>query len=197
MVFQPKVSVIIPVYNVEAFLPQCLDSVLSQTLEDMEGLRIRVQEAEMMSDMITALGALPVQIPYDRVYEALERKQVDGAENNWSSYETMRHYEVAGYFTVDEHIRIPEMQICSVHTWDQLSEQDRRIIIECARESALYERQLWTQHEEQARETALANNVREIRLTDEELAKFRSSMAPIYKQYYQDYGEVIEEIMKK
>lgn len=168
-----------------------------KTLEDMEGLRIRVQEAEMMSDMITALGALPVQIPYDRVYEALERKQVDGAENNWSSYETMRHYEVAGYFTVDEHIRIPEMQICSVHTWDQLSEQDRRIIIECARESALYERQLWTQHEEQARETALANNVREIRLADEELAKFRSSMAPIYKQYYQDYGEVIEEIMKK
>lgn len=168
-----------------------------KTLEDMKGLRIRVQEAEMMSDMITALDAQPVQIPYDRVYEALERKQVDGAENNWSSYETMRHYEVAKYFTVDEHIRIPEMQICSAHTWEQLSEQDRRIITECARESALYERQLWTKHEEQARETALANHVQEIHLSDEELAKFRSSMAQIYKQYYEDYGEVIENIKKK
>lgn len=168
-----------------------------KTLEDMKGLRIRVQEAEMMSDMITALDAQPVQIPYDRVYEALERKQVDGAENNWSSYETMRHYEVAKYFTVDEHIRIPEMQICSTHTWEQLSEQDRRIITECARESALYERQLWTKHEEQARETALANHVQEIHLSEEELAKFRSSMAPIYKQYYEDYGEVIESIKKK
>lgn len=168
-----------------------------KTLEDMKGLRIRVQEAEMMSDMITALGALPVQIPYDRVYEALERKQVDGAENNWSSYETMRHYEVAEYFTVDEHIRIPEMQICSAHTWEQLAEEDRRIITECARESALYERQLWTEHEEQARENALANHVQEIRLSDEELSKFRTAMAPVYEQYYEDYGDVIEEIMNK
>lgn len=168
-----------------------------ESLEDIKGLRIRVQEAEMMSDMITALDAQPVQIPYDRVYETLERKQVDGAENNWSSYETMRHYEVAKYFTVDEHIRIPEMQICSVHTWEQLSEQDRQVIIECARESALYERQLWTEHEERARETALANQVREIHLSDEELAKFRTAMAPIYERYYEDYGEVIEEIMKK
>lgn len=168
-----------------------------ETLEDMQGLRIRVQEAEMMSDMMTALGALPVQIPYDRVYEALERKQVAGAENNWSSYETMRHYEVAKYFTVDEHIRIPEMQICAAHTWEQLSEEDRRIITECARESALYERQLWTQHEEQARETALANQVREIHLSAEELEKFRAAIAPIYEQYYEEYGEVIEEIKSK
>lgn len=33
---QPKVSVIIPVYNVEKFLPQCLDSVVGQTLPDIE-----------------------------------------------------------------------------------------------------------------------------------------------------------------
>lgn len=166
-----------------------------EALEDIRGLRIRVQEAEMMSDMITALGATPVQIPYDRVYEALERKQVDGAENNWSSYEAMRHYEVAKYFTVDEHIRIPEIQICAIHTWEQLSEEDRRIITECARESALYERQLWTEREEQARKTALADQVQEIRLSEEELDKFRTAMEPIYQSYYDDYGELIEEIM--
>lgn len=166
-----------------------------ETLEDIQGLRIRVQEAKMMSDMITALGAVPVQTPYDRVYETLERKQVDGAENNWSSYETMRHYEVAKYFTVDEHIRIPEMQICARHTWEQLSEEDRRIITECARESALYERQLWTEHEELARKTALENGVQEIKLSAEELEKFRTAMEPVYQRYYDDYGGLIEEIM--
>ena len=32
----PKVSVIIPVYNVEEYLPTCLDSIINQTLEDIE-----------------------------------------------------------------------------------------------------------------------------------------------------------------
>ena len=32
----PKISIIVPVYNVEDYLPQCLDSLLSQTMEDIE-----------------------------------------------------------------------------------------------------------------------------------------------------------------
>ena len=166
-----------------------------RTLEDIQGLRIRVQESKMMSDMITALGAVPVQIPYDKVYAALERNQVDGAENNWPSYETMQHYEVAGYYTVDEHIRIPEIQICAKHTWEQLSEDDRRIVMECARESALYERQLWTERERQARESALQNDAREIYLDAEEKEKFREAMMPVYEQFYADYGGDIEQIL--
>lgn len=166
-----------------------------KTVEDMQGMRIRVQEAEMMSEMMRALGATPVQIPYNEVYEALERKQVDGAENNWSSYEAMQHYEVAKYYTVDEHIRIPEMQICARHTWEQLSEEDRQIIIECARESALYERMLWTEHETKARETAQKNHVQEITLSAEEKERFKEAMKPVYEQYYEDYGDDIEQIL--
>lgn len=166
-----------------------------RALEDIQGMRIRVQEAEMMSEMMKALGAAPVQIPYDRVYEALERKQVDGAENNWSSYEAMQHYEVAKYYTVDEHIRIPEMQICAKHTWEQLSEEDRQIILECARESALYERMLWTEHERRARETAQQNHVEEITLPTEEKKKFQAAMEPIYEQYYENYRDDIAQIL--
>ena len=32
----PKVSVIVPVYNVEEYLPKCLDSLINQTLSDIE-----------------------------------------------------------------------------------------------------------------------------------------------------------------
>lgn len=166
-----------------------------RTLEDMEGLRIRVLESEMMSEMVRALGAIPVQMPYDQVYAALEREQVDGAENNWSSYETMQHDKVARYYTVDEHIRIPEMQICARHTWEQLSKEDREIILECARESALYERELWTEYEKIAREKVLENQAVEIVLSVEEKKKFQAAMEPIYEQYYEDYGADITQIL--
>lgn len=166
-----------------------------ETIDDMKGLRIRVQESEMMSEIATALGAVPVQIPYDQVYEALERSKVDAAENNWPSYEAMQHYEVAPYYTVDEHMRIPEMQICSMHTWSQLSEEDQRIIVECARESALYERELWKEHEKRAREKALRNHVQEIVVSAEEKKKFYEAVKPVYAKYYENYGEDIEEIL--
>lgn len=171
-----------------------LSEIPVRSLEDMEGLHIRVQESDMMSDLITALGSTPIQIPYDRVYEALERGQVDGAENNWSSYVAMQHYEVAGYYTVDEHIRIPEMQVCARHTWEQLSESDREILRECAVESARYERTLWTEYEEQARETARSNHVQEIYLSEEEKRKFKEAVTPVYEKYCEGYEDIVAQI---
>ena len=33
---QPKVSILIPCYNVEKYIHQCMDSVVNQTLKDIE-----------------------------------------------------------------------------------------------------------------------------------------------------------------
>ncbi len=79
-------------------------------LEDIEGMRIRVQESDMMADMVEALGANAVKLDYADVYAGIERGIVDGAENNWPSYESMKHDEVAKYFTVDEHTRLRTRQ---------------------------------------------------------------------------------------
>ena len=86
-----------------------------------------------MSDTVRALGAVPVPMIYGEVYSGLQTGKVDGAENNWPSYESAGHYEVAKYFTVDEHSRVPEVQIASTYTWNKLPEEYREIIRECAR----------------------------------------------------------------
>ena len=167
-----------------------------QSLEDMEGKVIRVQESDMMADMISALKAKPVKIVYSDVYSALERGMVDGAENNWPSYEAMKHYFVARYYTVDEHIRVPELQICSKAVWDQLDEKDREIIRECARESALYERQLWQDREKTSRAKAEAAGVTVIELSDEEKMRFRDAMSSVYTKYCGDDMELLRKIME-
>ena len=100
-----------------------------------------------MVDTIKALGANPVPMAYGDVYSGLQTGKIDGAENNWPSYESTRHYEVAKYFTLDEHTRVPELQLAAQSTWDKLPEEYRNIIRDCAQKSALYERELWDERE--------------------------------------------------
>lgn len=165
-------------------------------LEDLKGMCIRVQESELMAEMVEILGATAVQIAYSEVYSSLQQGLVDGAENNWPSYESMQHYKVAKYFTVDEHARVPEMQVVSLHTWNRLSEEDQEIIRECARASALYERRIWAQREKKARNSAIQNGAEEILITEEEKEKFREAVQGMYEKYCGDSMDLVEEIKK-
>lgn len=165
-------------------------------LEDIEGMRIRVQESDMMADMVEALGASAVKIGYADVYSGLERGLVDGAENNWPSYESMNHDEVARYFTVDEHTRVPEMQICSEKTWEKLSEEDRNIILECAQESALYERKLWQERENDSKHSAILRGAEVIELPAEEKERFQAAVQGVYEKYCGDYMDIIDQIIE-
>ncbi|MBR3574680.1 MAG: TRAP transporter substrate-binding protein [Lachnospiraceae bacterium] len=164
--------------------------------EDMRGLRIRVQQSELMEDMVECLGAEPVPISYEEVYSALELGTIDGAENNWPSYEDMGHYKVADTYIVDEHTRVPEMQLCSENTWNMLSEEDREMIMQCAAESAIYERVLWQEREESSRDRCLECGVRVLEITPEEKDRFREAMAPVYEKYCKDDKDLLEEIIR-
>lgn len=163
-------------------------------LADMKGLKIRVQESSMMMDMVKALGANPTPMAYGEVYSALQTNVIDGAENNWPSYESTSHYEVAKYYVVDEHSRIPEMQIISKQTMDKLSPDDQKIIRECAAESAKYERQLWAEREKSSEEKVKAGGATITRLSDEARAEFVKAVQPLYDQYGAEYKDLIQKI---
>lgn len=161
---------------------------------DFEGRMVRVQDSQMMRDMITMLGGTPVTIPYSDVYAAFETKQIDAAENNWAAYRSQAHYRHALYYTVDQHTRVPEIQLCSARTWQQLPAEYRQIIAQCARESALYERQLWDGYETEAREYVTARGCQQIFPTEEALAELREKVQPLYERYCADYMDLISRI---
>lgn len=164
-------------------------------LEDLSGLRIRVAESGLMFDMVAALGATPVTVTYDEVYSAMETGQIDGAENNWPSYESKKHWESASYITLDAHSRIPELQLCAQSTWEKLSEADQELLCQCAQESALYERQLWAQTEAEVRKQ-LEGVCTVTTLSAEELERFREAVQPIYEKYGEGYQNLIRRIRR-
>lgn len=165
--------------------------------EDMKGMSIRVQDSDLMVDMVEALGAEAVVADYGQVYSGLETGAYDGAENNWPSYVSMEHYMVAKYFTLDEHTRVPELQLCSQVTWDKLSEEDRQIMSECARESAVYERRLWREWEAHMWKTVTAKDIEITVLTAEEKEAFSQAVRSVYETYCAGDMDIIEAIKEQ
>src|SRR5471030_2970189 len=119
-----------------------------QSIADMKGLRLRVQQSELMSDMIKALGAEPIELPYGQVLTGLATKLIDGAENNWPSFVTTDHYKYAGYYTLTEHTMSPEVLVMSQKAWESLSAEDRTIFREAAIRSSQFMREKWKDLEE-------------------------------------------------
>ena len=72
---------------------------------------------------------------------------VDGAENNWPSYESTNHYEVAGFYSGSEHLIIPECVCINKGVWDGLSDDDKKLVKNAAQESATLQRKLWAERE--------------------------------------------------
>jgi tripartite ATP-independent transporter DctP family solute receptor len=167
-----------------------------RSLADMKGLRLRVQQSELMSDMIKALGAEPVQLPYGQVRTGLATKLIDGAENNWPSFVTTDHYKYAGNYTLTQHTMSPEVLVMSRKAWDSLSPEDRTIFREAALQSSRFMRESWKNLEEQSRRQAESAGVTIV--TDFDRKPFEAAMAPIYAKVQRDpvAAQLIERIRK-
>ncbi|WP_051382420.1 TRAP transporter substrate-binding protein [Bradyrhizobium sp. Tv2a-2] len=155
-----------------------------RAVADLRGLRIRVQQSELMSDMMRTLGAEPVELPYGQVLTALATRLIDGAENNWPSYITTDHYKHASFYALTEHTMSPEVLVMSQKAWKSLSEADRQIFREAAAASSRFMHEKWRDLEQRSREQAEEAGVTVIR--DFDRKPFEAAMAPIYQKARRD-----------
>jgi len=159
---------------------------------DLEGMKIRVMNSRADMDMISAFGASPTSISAGETYTSLAQGVVDGAENNLPTYYTSAHYEVCKYFTFDEHTRIPDVPIVGKKTWNSLSVEHQKILRQAAEESSKFQRKLWKQKTDEAREALSKKNVEFIEV-DKSL--FRLKASSIYKKLEgTNMNSLVEEI---
>jgi len=154
-----------------------------KTLEDMKGLKIRVQQSDLFIDLIKALGANPTPMPFGEVYSSLQTGVVDGAENNWPSYQSTRHYEVAKFYSISEHSMVPEVLVMSKKTWDKLSADDQALVRKAAKESVPKMRELWTAREKSSEDAVKAAGA-QVNALDK--AAFIKAVEPVYAKYVTD-----------
>lgn len=165
-----------------------------KTFDDFKLLKLRVQPSEISVAMAKALGSTPVPLAYGEVYEGFLSREIDGAENNFSSYVSMRHNEVAKYLTLTEHMRQPELVVISKAALKKLTPADQKAIREAAREAAKYEREIWAEFENESRKEAVKNGTQIIKMSPEELSKVKTALRNMEKSYPPKQQELIKEI---
>ncbi|HEV7265896.1 MAG TPA: TRAP transporter substrate-binding protein [Falsiroseomonas sp.] len=152
-----------------------------RTPADVRGMKIRVQTSDLWIDLMRAMGANPTPLPFGEVFTSLQSGVIDGAENNWPSYESTRHYEVARFYTDTQHSNVPEVLAVGVQRWRRLNEQERNTLRDAARESAAFQRQLWAEREQVSRRRVEQAGVTVIEVPDRR--PWSELMAPVYEKY--------------
>jgi len=163
-----------------------------KSIADLKGLKVRVMGNPMFVDMMNALGGNGVAMGYDQVFSALQTGVVDGAENNPPSFVFDNHYQVAKYYTLTEHLIVPEILVLSRKTWDALSAEDRALVQKFAREAQAEERVLWTAYEQQAVDKAKAAGIQIIEIADK--APFQAAVKPVWDKYGPRFADLIKRI---
>ena len=149
--------------------------------EDVKGLKVRVMNNELYSGMISALGGNPSPMAFSEVYQSLKTGVVDGAENNWPSYESTGHFEVAGYYSLSQHLIIPECVCINADVYNALSADDQKMVKAAARESANLQRDLWEKRAVASREKVMAGGVKFNDIPDK--SAFMDAMKPVHEKY--------------
>lgn len=151
------------------------------TPSDVEGMKVRVMNNDLFVGMIESLGGNATPMAFAEVYQSLKTGVVDGAENNPPSYESTNHFEVAKFYSISEHLIIPECLCMSKKAWDALSAEDQAIVKAAGKASADMQRKLWQAREAKSMKAVLAGGTQVNKIANK--APFQNAMSSVYDSF--------------
>jgi tripartite ATP-independent transporter DctP family solute receptor len=167
-----------------------------KTMADLKGMKVRVMGNPMFVEMANSMGGNGIAMGYDQVFSALQTGVVDGAENNPPSFVFDNHYQVAKYYTVDEHLIVPEMVVFSKKAWDAMSKEDQALLVKFSKEAQQEERKLWEIYEQQAMDKAKAAGIQIIQVSDADKKAFQDAVKPVWDKYGPKYEATVKRIQE-
>jgi tripartite ATP-independent transporter DctP family solute receptor len=158
--------------------------------DDMKGLKMRVMNNDLYVQMVAKLGGNATPMAYGEVYQSLKTGVIDGAENNYPSYESSNHYEVAKYYSITDHLIIPECLCISKASWDALTPDQQKAVQQAATDSAKKQRELWAAREKESQKKVEAAGAKVNEVADK--SAFQADMKPIYDKYMADNPQMAD-----
>lgn len=160
--------------------------------DDLKGLKIRMMGNPIFVDTMNAMGGNGIAMGFDQLYNAMQTKVVDGAENNPPTFVAQNHFQVAKFFSMTEHLIIPEILVYSRKSWEALSKEDQALIQKFSTEAQQEQRQLWDVRVKEAVDKMKASGITIV--TDVDKKAFQDSVKPVWDKYGAKYAELIKRI---
>lgn len=165
------------------------------TPDDVKGMKFRVMNNDLYVDMINSLGGNATPMAFGEVFQSLKTGVIDGAENNYPSYESTNHFEAAKFYSITNHLIIPECLCIAKSSWDKLTAGEKKIVKLAAQSSAATQRRLWAVRSEASRMKVEEAGAKVNTVDDP--AAFQKAMQPVYDKYLEanpDDKELIDKI---
>lgn len=164
------------------------------TVEDMAGINIRVIPNPLFIATWSALGTNPTPLPWPELYSALENGAVDAQETPYALIYTARFYEVQSYLAKTGHVYTPFVLLASQRWFGSLSEEDKALVMEAAKESATFQREISRKSAEDLEQELVAKGFQITQPTPEALAAMSDRVAPVVQEYSEKIGaDVVEQ----
>jgi tripartite ATP-independent transporter DctP family solute receptor len=163
-----------------------------QSVEDLKGLKIRMMGNPVFVDTMNSLGGNGVSMGFDQLINAMQTGVVDGAENNYPTYESGQHYRYAKFYSKTGHLMIPEILVFSKRTWDELPKEDQALIKKFAKEAQLEERKLWYDREKESLKKMVEAGAIVNEIADKK--PFQAAVKPVWDKYGAQHQALIQRI---
>lgn len=163
-------------------------------ISDLKGMKIRVQGNPVFIDTINQMGGNGIAMATGEIFSALQTGVIDGAENNPPTMLEHNHYQNAKFYTLTEHLILPEPIVMSKATWNKLNPEQQALVKKLAREAQMEERVLWDKKSSEAEAKLKAGGVEFIALTAEQKKAFYDATQPVRDKYGAPYKDLITRI---
>ncbi|MGY4688942.1 sialic acid TRAP transporter substrate-binding protein SiaP [Salibacterium sp. K-3] len=165
-----------------------------ESLEDMEGLKLRVPEADTLLDYAEYTGASPTPMAFSEVYMALQTNSVDGQENPLSTIDAQKFFEVQDYLALTNHVVNDNSYVVSTDTYEELPEELQTILEDGIDKAVKEHTQMFEQEEAE-----LVDKFKEegMTVTEPDMDEFREAVSEAYPKYMEDIEGDAEKYMQQ
>lgn len=163
-----------------------------KSMDDLKGQKIRMMGNPIFVDTMNAMGGNGVAMGYDQLINGLQTGVVDGAENNEPSYTSGQHYRYAKYYSMTQHLIIPEILVFSKRTWNTLKKEDQDLIMKEAKAAQAEQWKLWDDFEKKSIADMKAAGVEIIQVDNKAMAEAVKKV--VYEKHAKPLQATIERI---